>query len=89
MQLEDTNTLFDYDVGLNDIVQLMVRPIMTTPTLLPAKPVTNGIGSYSQNGSDQNGTVASSGTESSEEETMEAVSVCGCMSNRVRGGVVY
>ena len=25
-QLEDGHTLFDYDVGLNDIVQLMIRP---------------------------------------------------------------
>ena len=26
MQLEDGHSLFDYDVGLNDIIQLMVRP---------------------------------------------------------------
>ena len=25
MQLEDGHTLFDYDVGLNDLIQLMVR----------------------------------------------------------------
>ena len=24
--MEDSHTLFDYDVGLNDIVQLMIRP---------------------------------------------------------------
>ena len=25
-QLEDGHSLFDYDVGLNDIIQLMIRP---------------------------------------------------------------
>ena len=29
-QLEDGHTLFDYDVGLNDIVQLMIRPALST-----------------------------------------------------------
>ena len=28
-QLEDGHTLFDYDVGLNDIVQLMIRPALS------------------------------------------------------------
>ncbi|XP_013789872.2 E3 ubiquitin-protein ligase UHRF1-like, partial [Limulus polyphemus] len=27
-QLEDGHTLFDYDVGLNDIIQILVRPIL-------------------------------------------------------------
>ena len=26
-QLEDGHSLFDYDVGLNDIIQLMIRPL--------------------------------------------------------------
>lgn len=38
-QLEDGQTLFDYDVGLNDIVQLMVRTVE-----LPV--VTNGVSNY-------------------------------------------
>ena len=29
-QLEDGHTLFDYDVGLNDIIQLMIRPVAAT-----------------------------------------------------------
>ena len=28
-QMEDGHTLFDYDVGLNDIVQLMIRPFLS------------------------------------------------------------
>ncbi|XP_064357128.1 E3 ubiquitin-protein ligase UHRF2-like isoform X1 [Dromaius novaehollandiae] len=31
-QLEDGHTLFDYDVGLNDIVQLLIRSESETPT---------------------------------------------------------
>ena len=27
--MEDGHTLFDYDVGLNDIVQLMIRPCLS------------------------------------------------------------
>ena len=30
LQLEDGHTLFDYDVGLNDIVQLMIRPVLSS-----------------------------------------------------------
>ena len=35
LQLEDGHSLFDYDVGLNDTVQLMVRPVATLPSPLP------------------------------------------------------
>lgn len=90
LQLEDGNTLFDYDVGLNDIIQLLVRPVLT--------PVTNGAavngtrnhkgsvqngtndqnGSSDQNGTsdqNQNGTSVQNGTESdNEEECMDLVS---------------
>ena len=27
--MEDGHSLFDYDVGLNDIIQLMIRPLLT------------------------------------------------------------
>ena len=32
LQLEDGHSLFDYDVGLNDIIQLMIRPASATHT---------------------------------------------------------
>ena len=58
-QLEDGHSLFDYDVGLNDIIQLMVRPVMTSSdaTLYPSTAST------------QNGT-----EEEEEEEKMDTVS---------------
>ena len=63
-QLEDGNSLFDYDVGLNDIIQLMVRPLPThSVSPQPTKPTTtNGhTCSPTQNGSgalqNGNGTV--------------------------------
>ncbi|XP_020919601.1 E3 ubiquitin-protein ligase UHRF2 isoform X2 [Sus scrofa] len=45
-QLENGYTLFDYDVGLNDIIQLLVRPDPDLPstskqTDVPAKPCSN------------------------------------------------
>ncbi len=59
-QLEDGHSLFDYDVGLNDIIQLMVRPAETS------QPVSNGVTSHT------NG--ASNGRSSEEEEEeMDAV----------------
>ena len=55
-QLEDGNSLFDYDVGLNDIIQLMVRPLpknsaSPTPAQIPVSnaAITNGT-SHAQNG---------------------------------------
>lgn len=43
-QLEDGHTLFDYSVGLNDLVQIMVRQKVASPKKEP-KPVTNGYNS--------------------------------------------
>ncbi|KAJ8306437.1 hypothetical protein KUTeg_016982 [Tegillarca granosa] len=43
-QLEDGHTLFDYSVGLNDLVQIMVRQKIASPKKEP-KPVTNGYNS--------------------------------------------
>uniref|UniRef100_A0A2K6AAK2 RING-type E3 ubiquitin transferase n=3 Tax=Cercopithecinae TaxID=9528 RepID=A0A2K6AAK2_MANLE len=44
-QLENGYTLFDYDVGLNDIIQLLVRPdpdhLPGTSTQIEAKPCSN------------------------------------------------
>ena len=61
--MEDGNSLFDYDVGLNDIIQLMVRPLPShsvspqppkvTNSTSHATPIQNGNGIV-QNG---NGTV--------------------------------
>ena len=45
-QLEDGHSLFDYDVGLNDIIQLMVRPVVTSRDAT----------TYSSTASAQNGT---------------------------------
>lgn len=46
-QLEDGHTLFDYDVGLNDLIQLMIRPVPQSPP-----PPTNG---HDDNNSSSNG----------------------------------
>ena len=52
LQMEDGHTLFDYDVGLNDIVQLMVRPSVSD-----SKPATNEAAKTSSwNGVQINGT---------------------------------
>uniref|UniRef100_A0A2I3HE64 Ubiquitin like with PHD and ring finger domains 2 n=1 Tax=Nomascus leucogenys TaxID=61853 RepID=A0A2I3HE64_NOMLE len=44
-ELENGYTLFDYDVGLNDIIQLLVRPdpdhLPGTSTQIEAKPCSN------------------------------------------------
>ena len=61
LQLEDGHSLFDYDVGLNDIVQLMVRPVVTLPAPLHPPAVTDiGSTSAAQNGNEthraENGT---------------------------------
>lgn len=60
-QLEDGHTLFDYDVGLNDIIQLLVRPVLTPVTNAAAvNGVQNGTanqkGTSDHNASIQNGT---------------------------------
>ncbi len=53
-QLEDGHTIFDYDVGLNDIIQLMIRPVPTqSPPPSPLK--SNGIPNGTENGDIQNG----------------------------------
>ena len=64
-QLEDGHSLFDYDVGLNDIIQLMVRPVMTSSdaTLYPSTAST-------QNGTEE---------EEEGEEKMDTVSTCTCL----------
>jgi len=36
LQLVDGHTLFDYDVGLNEIVQILVKPVVTN-TASPSK----------------------------------------------------
>jgi hypothetical protein len=50
--MENGHTLFDYDVGLNDIVQLMIRPGFSDSK--PARTVTNEASSW--NGVQINGT---------------------------------
>ena len=47
--MEDGYTLFDYDVGLNDIVQLMIRPSSSDTTAA----ITNGITDELINGKDK------------------------------------
>ena len=69
MQLEDGHSLFDYDVGLNDTVQLMVRPVAT----LPAAADTGA--SAAQNGNETHR--RDNGTDSaSDDNIMESVSKC-------------
>ena len=42
-QLEDGHSLFDYDVGLNDIIQLMIRPLPDSAhSAPPPDETTNG-----------------------------------------------
>ena len=76
MQLEDGHTLFDYDVGLNDIIQLMVRTVILPPVTTPAfKSQSHGDvhanggtctnGGTSLNG-DVNGDVCTNGAEEEE-----------------------
>ncbi len=55
-QLEDGHTIFDYDVGLNDIIQLMIRPVPTqSPPPSPLK--SNGIPNGTENGDTENGDI--------------------------------
>ncbi len=55
-QLEDGNSLFDYDVGLNDIIQLMVRPLPThSDSPQPPKAASNGTTTHTDNSATQNG----------------------------------
>lgn len=84
LQLEDGHTLFDYDVGLNDIIQLMVRPIMTQAmpppvrAVPPPAPPQAGTSTTCKNGTENGNGVASG----SEEDCMDTVRtlVCGCAS---------
>lgn len=50
--MEDGHTLFDYDVGLNDIVQLMIRPNFSNSSDTVAA-ITNGITDELINGKDK------------------------------------
>ena len=36
--MEDGHSLFDYDVGMNDVIQLMVRPLLPDASNSPAQP---------------------------------------------------
>ena len=67
-QLEDGHSIFDYDVGLNDIIQLMVRPLLLHTSDITCQ---NGNG-ITHNGM-ENGTSGSS-SSSEVEEVMETVS---------------
>uniref|UniRef100_A0A8C6P5R0 E3 ubiquitin-protein ligase UHRF n=1 Tax=Nothobranchius furzeri TaxID=105023 RepID=A0A8C6P5R0_NOTFU len=48
-QMEDGQTLFDYNVGLNDIVQLLIRS-QTDPPDSPAAQDTSGVATSTKNG---------------------------------------
>ena len=74
--MEDGHTLFDYDVGLNDIVQLMIRPVLSNGG-------ENGMINGDKNTSDSTDVVINGKHEAeltgdsqceSEEETMDVVS---------------
>lgn len=64
MQLEDGHSLFDYDVGLNDIIQLMVRPV----------PANSHATTHTSTIPAQNGTREEE--EREEEDKMDTVSMC-------------
>lgn len=80
LQLEDGHSLFDYDVGLNDIIQLMIRPIMTQttpPQAMPPVQQQHENGTATQNGTHgmENGSVPENGNvDSGSEADMETVS---------------
>lgn len=69
--MEDGHTLFDYDVGLNDIVQLMIRPSCSNSSDTTAV-ITNGITLI--NGNDKDPMNCNLHSES-EKEAMDTVSV--------------
>ena len=77
--MEDGHTLFDYDVGLNDIVQLMIRPNLSSSGTATCTLATNGDVTTSSlngvlvNGKDNRTMNSDSQCESEEEETMDVV----------------
>ncbi|XP_071852986.1 E3 ubiquitin-protein ligase UHRF1-like isoform X2 [Apostichopus japonicus] len=71
-QLEKSHTLFDYDVGLNNIIQLMVRKAVVEPeTQSTATDVTNGKADsgFASDGSDTEQTLPATVAKEEEEET--------------------
>ena len=81
LQLEDGHSLFDYDVGLNDIIQLMVRPAPVDPAP-PCRAVQNG--GTGEKEEERNGT---GGEEmlngDSEDEVVESMEVVSWMQQAV------
>ena len=58
VQLEDGSSLFDYSVGLNDIIQLMIRPLPShsvSPAPQAASATTNGTNHAAAAAAVQNG----------------------------------
>ena len=75
-QLEDGHTLFDYDVGLNDIVQLMIRPNFTDSK--PSRTDTKETSSWNGiqiNGTDKKEVMNGDSQCESDEEAMDTDSV--------------
>ena len=74
IQLEDGHTLFDYDVGLNDIVQLMICPGLSKSSDTAAA-TTNGevVAPVTMVNSKENGPVNCNWHSESEDESMDMV----------------
>ena len=73
LQLEDGHSLFDYDVGLNDIIQLMVRPVPVDPTPAPRAVQNGGTTEDETNGTGEE-EMQNGDSEEDGEESMEVVS---------------
>ena len=73
-QLEDGHTLFDYDVGLNDIVQLMIRPSLSRSSDTAAA-ATNGevVAPVTMVNGKDNGAMNCNWHSESEEESVDMV----------------
>ena len=84
--MEDGHTLFDYDVGLNDIVQLMIRPSYSDSN--PSRTVANEASSW--NGVQINGTDTMNGDSQCESDgeamDTDTVYVSVPRYNRILGG---
>ena len=84
--MEDGHSLFDYDVGLNDIVQLMIRPSYSDSN--PSRTVTNEASSW--NGVQINGTDTMNGDSQCESDgeamDTDTVHVSVPRYNRILGG---
>ena len=81
--MEDGHSLFDYDVGLNDIIQIFVRPpqavLSNGHDSEQSTTVTNGHQSIT-NGHTSNGHVSlETSTNGDEVETMETVCLSMCL----------